>query len=100
MTQYRLTLYVAGPSARSDEAINNLRRLCETSLPGQYELQVIDVVQQPEAAEKARIFATPTLIKESPEPSCRIIGDLSDTARVRVGLDLQDRAEGGKDSAS
>ena len=88
MSQFRLTLYVTGQSERSDRAIRNLRRICDEDLQGKYEMRVIDVLEQPQLAEDQKILATPMLIKELPPPLRRIIGDLSDTEKVLLGLDL------------
>lgn len=88
MPNYSFRLYITGYSARAHLAISNLRRIVEEHLPGQYELEVIDVLEQPELAEKERIIATPTLIKSLPLPSQRIIGDLSDIKRVVDALGL------------
>jgi circadian clock protein KaiB len=70
-------------------AIENLRRVCEKDLSGQYELQVIDVLKNPELAEKDRVIATPTLIKQLPPPLRRVIGDLSDSEKILLGLELR-----------
>ena len=70
-------------------AIENLRRVCEKDLPGQYELQVIDVLKNPELAEKDKVLATPTLIKQLPPPLRRVIGDLSDSEKILLGLELR-----------
>jgi len=86
---YVLRLYVAGQTEKSLRAINNLKRICEEYLSGKYELEVIDLYQQPQLAEGEQIIAVPTLVKELPEPLRRVIGDLSDTAKVLVGLDLK-----------
>jgi circadian clock protein KaiB len=88
MGKFVLKLYIAGSSPRSQQAIGNLRRICAEELPGS-ELEVIDVLEQPHLAEGARILATPTLIKELPQPVRRLIGDLSDVGQVLLGLDLQ-----------
>lgn len=88
MTKCKLKLYVTGVTQRSERAITNLRRICETKLGGEFELDVIDVLEHPQLAETEKILATPTLIKELPSPIRRIIGDLSDTEKVLLGLDL------------
>jgi circadian clock protein KaiB len=88
-----LKLYITGKTPRSERAIANLRRICEEDLRGQYELAVIDVLERPQLAEEEKILATPTLIKELPPPLRKIIGDLSDTEKVLLGLDLQPRAD-------
>src|SRR5215217_3062811 len=85
---HMLRLYVTGSTARSTRAIENLRRVLEAELPNRYDLEVIDVYEHPEAAAEHQIIAAPTLIKLLPEPVSRVIGDLSDTARVRRSLDL------------
>jgi circadian clock protein KaiB len=89
MSQYRLKLYITGQTARSREAINNLRRIMAEELSDQYELEIIDVLEQPQLAEDEKILATPTLIKELPPPLRRVIGDLSDKEQVLLGLELQ-----------
>lgn len=89
MNKYRLMLYVMGQTQRSQTAISNLQRICQNELQNQYEMVVIDVLEQPHLAEDQKILATPTLIKELPPPIRRIIGDLSDTGRVLLGLDLR-----------
>jgi circadian clock protein KaiB len=89
---YRLRLYVAGQSARSVAAITNLKRVCEQHLQGRYVVEVIDLLEQPQLAKGDQIVAVPTLVLKLPEPVRRIIGDLSNTDRVLVGLDLKSRA--------
>ncbi len=81
-------MYVTGSSPRAAVAIANLRRICEEELGGRYELEIIDVLEQPQAAEDARILATPTLIKQLPPPLRRVIGDLSDKEKVLLGLEV------------
>lgn len=88
MAAYVLKLYVAGKTARAEQAIRNLSRICHEDLAGRYDLAVIDVLEHPELAEEARVLATPTLIKLLPLPLRRVIGDLSDKERVLLGLDL------------
>ncbi len=88
MDKYILKLYITGQTPRSQRAIANLRRICEEELKGQYEMVVIDVLERPQLAEDEKILATPTLVKELPLPIRRIIGDLSDTEKVLIGLDL------------
>lgn len=83
-----LRLYVTDQTPRSEQAIVNLRRICESRLHGCYEIDIIDVLEQPQRAEQEKIIATPTLIRVSPPPSRRIIGDLSDTDKVLNGLGL------------
>jgi len=89
MDQYRLKLYVTGRSARAQATIDNLSRLLEEQFSGQYELQVIDVLDDPGRAEENKILATPTLVRELPAPIRRVIGDLSDQQQVLMGLDLE-----------
>jgi len=87
-----LRLYVAGQTPKSLGAIANIKKICEEHLQGRYELQVIDLYQQPQLAQGEQIIAVPTLIKKLPPPLRRIIGDMSNTERVLVGLDLRRRA--------
>jgi circadian clock protein KaiB len=82
-------LYVTGTSPRAERAISNLRRICEQDLRGQYQLEIIDVLEHPQRAEDDRILATPTLIKQLPPPLRRVIGDLSDKDKVLLGLEVQ-----------
>ena len=89
MATYLLKLYVSGDTPRARIAIENLRRLCEEELEGQYELEIIDVLEHPQLAEDEKVLATPTLIKSLPPPLRRVIGDLSDTEKVLLGLDLR-----------
>jgi circadian clock protein KaiB len=86
-----LKLYVTGATPRANLAIANLRRICEQELQGDYELQIIDVLEHPQLAEDERILATPTLIKQLPPPLRRVIGDLSDSEKVLLGLELRPR---------
>jgi len=86
---YLLRLYVTGSTPNSLRAIRNLRRICEAHLEGRYELAVVDVYQQPDLAGQAEIVAAPTLVKESPLPVRRLIGDMSNEERVLVGLTLR-----------
>lgn len=86
---YLLKLYVTGTSPRTERAIANLQRICENELRGQYKLEIIDVLLQPQVAEDDKILATPTLIKQLPPPLRRVIGDLSDTEKVLLGLEVQ-----------
>jgi circadian clock protein KaiB len=89
LSKYLLTLYVTGTSPRTRVAITNLQRLCENELAGQYELEVVDVLENPQRAEDEKILATPTLIKQLPLPLRRVIGDLSDREKVLLGLEVQ-----------
>ena len=90
--RYILRLYVAGLMPKSTLAIANIKNICEEHLQGQYELEVIDLYQQPQLAQRDQIVAIPALIKKLPLPLRRIIGDMSDTERVLVGLDLRRKA--------
>ena len=80
---------MTGASSRTSVAIANLRRICEQELAGQYDLEIIDVLQFPDLAEDEKILATPTLIKSLPLPLRRVIGDLSDKEKVLLGLEVQ-----------
>jgi circadian clock protein KaiB len=88
MDKLKLRLYIAGKTPKSERAIKNLEEICGTRLYGLYELQVIDVLESPQLAEDEKILATPTLIKDLPPPLRRIIGDLSHSEKVLIGLDL------------
>ncbi len=94
MAKYELKLYVTGKTSRSELAINNLKQICQDGLKDNYELKVIDVLESPQLAEDDKILATPTLIKNLPPPIRRIIGDLSDTEKVLLGLDLNKKNNG------
>jgi circadian clock protein KaiB len=89
--EYMLRLYVSGQTPRSVLAIENMRRICAEYLSQRYTLEVIDIYQHPEACQQQQIIAVPTLIKVLPHPLRRIIGDLSNTEKVLVGLDLRPR---------
>jgi circadian clock protein KaiB len=86
--KYILRLYVAGINPRSSAAIRNVTAICEEHLEDRYELEIIDIYQQPTLAKGEQIIAAPTLIKKLPEPLRRFIGDLANTERILVGLDL------------
>ena len=86
--RYVLRLFVSGMTPRSTRAVQNVRAICETHLQGRYDLEVIDIYQQPTLARGEQIIAAPTLVKKSPAPLRYIIGDLSSTERVLRGLDL------------
>jgi circadian clock protein KaiB len=87
--KYVLRLYVTGMTPKSTRAISNVQALCEKHLKGYYELEVIDIYQQPTLAKGEQIIATPTLIKKLPLPLRKLIGDMSDTERFLVGIDLK-----------
>ena len=89
---WELRLYVAGQTAKSLQAFANLKRICEEHLGGKYKIEVVDLMKNPELAKGDQIFALPTLVRKLPEPVRKIIGDLSNTERVLVGLDLRPRA--------
>jgi circadian clock protein KaiB len=91
-SRYVLKLYVAGRSPKSVNAIANIRKLCEAHLQGHYVLDVIDLYQQPHLAQGEQIIAVPTLVRKLPLPLRRIIGDLSNSERVLVGLDIRSAA--------
>ena len=86
---YRLRLFVSGSTSRSQQAIQNLRRICEDHLQGRYDLEVIDVAKDPAQARQYQILAVPTLLKELPSPLRKIVGDLSEKEKVLEGLDIQ-----------
>jgi len=88
---YVLRLYVTGLTPRSTLAIANVRKICDQHLAGRYELEVIDLYQQPELAKGEQIIAAPTLIKTLPLPLRRLIGDMSDPEKVLIGMDLKAR---------
>jgi circadian clock protein KaiB len=94
--RFVLKLYIAGLTPRSTLAIQNIRKICEEHLAGLYALDVVDIYQQPQLAEGEQIIAAPTLVKKLPLPLRRFIGDMSNTDRLLVGLDL--RAAGEIDS--
>jgi circadian clock protein KaiB len=89
--KYILRLYVTGITPRSTKAIVNVKKICEEYLKGRYELEVIDIYQQPKLAKGEQIIAAPTLIKKLPLPLRRLIGDMSDTEKFLVGIDLRPR---------
>ena len=86
---YKLRLYITPRTANSQRAISNLDALCQEDLPARLEVEVIDVTEQPAMAERDKILATPTLVRQTPGPVRKIIGDLSDRERVLASLDLQ-----------
>jgi circadian clock protein KaiB len=87
--QYCLRLYVTGTTPKSNGAITNIKRICEAHLKGRYTLEVIDIYQQPVLTKGEQIIAAPTLIKRLPLPLRRFIGEMNDTERILVGLDLR-----------
>jgi circadian clock protein KaiB len=90
--RYELRLYITGTTPRSSEAIANIRQLCEEFLPGNYDLQVIDIYQQPKEAVNQQIIAAPTLVKERPNPPKRMVGNLSNRDKVMAGLNLCEKS--------
>jgi circadian clock protein KaiB len=86
--RYKLRLFVTGSTPRSARAIANMRKICEENLSGRYDLEVVDVYEDPDATRELQIIATPTLVKILPEPLRRIIGDLSDREKVLAGLNV------------
>jgi len=87
--EWQLKLYVAGQTAKSMAALENLKRVCETHLAGRYEIEVVDLLVNPRLAAGDQILAVPTLVRKVPEPIRKIIGDLSNEERVLVGLDVR-----------
>lgn len=90
--KYILRLYVTGSSGKSLKAVYNLKKICEEHLPD-YDLEVIDIYKNPGAAREEQIIAAPTLVKKLPEPLRRFVGDLSDTQKILIGLDIYERQE-------
>lgn len=88
---WELRLYVAGQTRKSVTALTNLKRICDEHLAGNYVLEVIDLLDDPQRAQTDQILAIPTLVRKVPEPIRKIIGDLSNTDRVLVGFDLRPR---------
>jgi circadian clock protein KaiB len=87
---YSLRLYITGQTPRSAGSVQNLKNVCDQYLAGKFELEVIDIYQQPELAQKAQIIAAPTLVRRLPLPLRRLVGDLSNRQRVLMGLDLME----------
>jgi len=90
---WRLRLYVAGKTPRSLTAFSNLKEICENHLKGRYRIEVLDLIDRPHLSKGDQILAIPTLVRKLPKPVRKIIGDLSDTERVLVGLDLRPTAD-------
>jgi circadian clock protein KaiB len=86
---FQLRLYVAGQTPKSLQAFANLKKICEEHLMGRYQIEVIDLIENPQLAKGDQILAIPTLVRKLPQPLRKIIGDLSNTERVLVGLDLR-----------
>ena len=92
---WELRLYVAGQTPRSLAAFANLKKICEEHLAGEYHIEVVDLLKEPKLASGDQILAIPTLVRKLPEPIRKIIGDLSDTERVLVGLNLRENKKRG-----
>ena len=88
-TKFVLRLFVSGMTPNSRKAIDNVKKLCEEHLKGRYELEIVDIYQQPTLAQEGQIVAAPTLLKELPLPLRKFIGDMSNTERILLGLDLR-----------
>ncbi|PZD74412.1 Circadian clock protein KaiB [Acaryochloris thomasi RCC1774] len=88
MSKILLTLYITGRTPKGERAIANLSQICDSQFPDQYQIKIIDVLEQPYLAEQEKILVTPTLIKQLPPPLRRLIGDLSDQEQVLVGLNV------------
>ena len=89
--KWELRLYVAGQTPKSLAAFANLKKICEEHMAGQYHIEVIDLIKKPQLASGDQILAIPTLVRKLPQPIRKIIGDLSDTERVLVGLNLREQ---------
>jgi circadian clock protein KaiB len=90
--EWELRLYIAGKTPRAIQAFQNLQRICEEHLAGRYHIQIIDLLERPALARGDQIVAVPTLVRRLPEPVRKIIGDLSNTERVLVGLDIREHS--------
>ena len=91
--KYILRLYVTGSSSKSLRAVHNLKKLCDEHLSNDYDLEVIDIYKDPEAAREAQIIAAPTLVKKLPQPIRKFVGDLSNTQKILIGLDIYKRED-------
>ena len=91
--KYILRLYVTGSSTRSLRAVYNLKKICEEHFPNDYDLEVIDIYKNPDAARREQIIAAPTLVKQLPRPLRKLVGDLSNTQKVLIGLDIYERQD-------
>jgi circadian clock protein KaiB len=96
-TKYVLRLYITGSTPRSQEAIRNIRKICEEELKDRFDLEVIDVYQQPELAKKEQILAAPTLIRKLPLPLRKLVGDMSNKEKVIVGLEIMPEKKSRRD---
>jgi circadian clock protein KaiB len=88
---YRLRLYVSGSTPRSAKAVSNIRTLCERHLNGRYDLEVVDLYQEPQRAKECQVIAAPTLVREHPEPTRRVIGDMSNEEKLLLTLEIAER---------
>jgi circadian clock protein KaiB len=88
---YRLRLYVSGSTPRSAKAVSNIRALCERHLSGRYDLEVVDLYQEPQRAKECQVIAAPTLVREQPEPARRVIGDMSNEEKLLLTLEIAER---------
>ncbi len=95
---YVLKLFVSGMTSSSIKAVENIHKICQEHLKGRFELEVVDIYQQPEMAKKEQIIAVPTLIKKLPVPLRQFIGDLSNTEKILLGLNLRSKSRDGQDS--
>ncbi len=86
---WQFRVYIAGRATKSLDAISNLKKLCEEYLPERYDIQIVDLLEQPELAEEAQIIAIPTTVKYLPEPIRKVIGDLSDKEKTRIGFQIK-----------
>ena len=86
----QLVLFITGSSPRAEEAVNQLKEACQEALNDKFELEIIDVLQTPDIAEKFKVLATPTVVKKLPSPAKRLVGDLSDKNQLIYALDLRD----------
>ena len=91
--KYILRLYVTGSAANSLKAVSNLKKICEEHLPHDYDLEVIDIYENPDAAREEQIKAAPTLVRKLPKPLRKFVGDLSNTQKILVGLDIYERQD-------
>jgi circadian clock protein KaiB len=98
--KYDLRLYVAGQTPRSLQALTNLKRICDEHLDGNYRVEIIDLLKKPQLAAGDQILAIPTLVRTLPKPARRIIGDLSNTERVLVGLDVRPASSDGRKNSA
>jgi circadian clock protein KaiB len=88
---YVLKLYITGMTPNSQRAVENVKKICEEHLKGRYELEIVDIYQQPQLAQEAQLIAVPTLVKSLPLPLRKLIGDMSDKEKILIGLNLKER---------